>query len=318
MPPRTSRTLAALAALALLAGAARAQTCFANVGTGPNGNAVFDVGPAPARPMNISSASQCTCGSYASASCCTDTYVTAVKSSSAAIYKGWSFDQCGRTMGASCRAYMQAQECSFGCDPSLSATYFAQYNDASNFQPINLCGSYCDAWFEACKNELTCSSNWQTWFIDPAQGYVCNATPVGAPMQPCKTIGETFGNGRGLCGVNPKASNGTQGMWGTTYSYAADNKNWCVGGKVQRLREQQARQPPPALQPPLTPYSFHHLQRTLHLLLCAASRSLVALAQARRLRPRQCAPVAPWPLPWARPGWPRCWARAQCWPSRRT
>lgn len=246
-----------LAALALLAGAARAQTCFANVGNGPNGNAVFDVGPAPPRPMNISAASQCTCGSYASASCCTDSYVAAVKSSSAAIYKGWSFDQCGRTMGASCRAYMQAQECSYGCDPRLSADYFAQYDNdpTTTFVPIRLCGSYCDAWFEACKNELTCSSNWQTWVIDSVQGYVCNASAAAPPMQACKTIGETFGNGLGLCGLNPTAQGGTPGLWGTTYSYAADNQNWCVQGRVCNL--------PHRCSPPLTPPSLPPPPNTL-------------------------------------------------------
>lgn len=249
-----------LAALALLAGAARAQTCFANVGNGPNGNAVFDMAPGPPLPMNISAASQCTCGSYASASCCTDSYVAAVKSSSAAIYKGWSFDQCGRTMGASCRAYMQAQECSFGCDPRLSANYSAQYNDPNNFQPIRLCGSYCDAWFEACKNELTCSSNWQTWVFDPAQGYVCNASAAAPPMQACKTIGETFVNGQGLCGLNPKAPGGALGMWGTTYSYAADNLNWCVPRAGLRLR---ARPSPTAGSPPLTPPSLPPPPNTL-------------------------------------------------------
>jgi folate receptor len=216
MPPAP---LAALALLAAVRGAL-ANTCSANVGS------PFDVAPNAPRPLTITNSSQCSCASYGSSACCTDAYVAAVKEGPGALYKGWSFDQCGRTMGPSCRAFMKAQECNYACDPRVSANYAAQGTPA--FAPIRVCGSYCDAWFAACKNELTCSSDWLNWVQDPAQGYVCNATAVGAPMQPCRTFGETFVNAQGLCGLNPTQPGGIKGLWAQIYTYAADNTNWCV------------------------------------------------------------------------------------------
>ena len=207
--------------VALLASRAAAQ-CFSNTG-----NASWDVAPAPPVPLNLSTGGSCACGSFAAGSCCSDAYVAAVKAGPGNIYKGWTFDQCGRTMGAACRAFMDAQECSFACDPRTAQNYWDLYYNPNTFQPIKVCGSYCDAWFDACKNELTCASNWGTFPNDPVQGYVCNASAGPAPFQTCKTFAETFGNGQGLCGLNPTFPTGKKGLWDIAYTYDT-SAQWCV------------------------------------------------------------------------------------------
>jgi hypothetical protein len=195
-----------------------------SVGNGPNGVSNFDVGgafgsTAPPRDLlqNLT-ARTCSCSQYASSSCCTLDYMAAVQAGPESIYQGWTYNQCGRTVSSACRAFMNAQECNYGCSSAHSMRY-------SQGTPIHLCGSFCDAWFDACANELTCSSVWgNSWPLLPG-GYVCNTTPMdGFAFQPCKTFRDTFGNAQGMCGgLTTALSPPKAALWGNTYRYDATN-----------------------------------------------------------------------------------------------
>jgi len=186
--------------------------------------------------------SVCTCGSYYSSSCCTMSYVKAVAAGPDQIYAGWSFNHCGKTMSSKCRAYMEAQECSYGCDLRLSQRYYNLYNAPANFTSIPVCASYCDAWFDACADDVTCSYNWGTW---PTIGtgsslYICNTTPTdasyvtsspsGVPFQTCKTFRETFRNSRGLCGNGGSFPSSDAGLWNNAYTYSTASNCYAFTG----------------------------------------------------------------------------------------
>lgn len=195
---------------ALLTGVSvTAQLCYPNTF-----NSTFDVATTGgAQPIAI--ASNCTCGGFSSGSCCTSAYIAAVKKGPQFIYNGFRYDQCGSTMSAACRRYMDAQECSYACDPAQSLNYNNLVNGVANSPSVPLCKNYCDSWFSACANDFTCNRNWAAW-PQTDGAYTCG---TGAPFE-CKTFAQHFQNGAGLC-------DSVSGLWGNTYSYS-ESSQWCV------------------------------------------------------------------------------------------
>ncbi len=179
-------------------------------------NSTFDVATTSSGAQPIAIASNCTCGGFSSGSCCTSAYIAAVKKGPMFVYDSFTYDQCGKTMSAACRNFMNAQECSYACDPAQSQKYNNLANGVPNAPSIPLCKNYCDSWFSACENDFTCTSNWKTWPTDASGAYKCGTT---APFE-CKTFGQYFQNGAGLC-------NSVSGLWGNTYSYS-ESSQWCV------------------------------------------------------------------------------------------
>ena len=175
------------------------------------GNLAFDIVGDPQNILKaIASENVCSCSQYADSSCCTLQYNVAVSKGS--VYQGWSFDQCGKTISAKCKQFMNAQECNFACDPRTSSKYYKS--------PVPLCGSYCDAWFSACENDFTCSPDWSAWPFDSTSGYTCNKTNT-AGFQTCKTFKDTFRTAQNFCG----GTGGNGGLWGTVYSYDSTNNS---------------------------------------------------------------------------------------------
>ena len=80
-------------------------------------------------------------------------------------------------------------------------------------QNVPVCSSYCDAWFDACKDDLTCVENWLEDFDFAQNGN--NSCPVNST---CVTFREMYGNGEGLCNR----------MWGSAFFYSNDTDNCTV------------------------------------------------------------------------------------------
>ncbi|KAJ6659556.1 hypothetical protein lerEdw1_018791 [Lerista edwardsae] len=60
---------------------------------------------------------------------------------------------------------MKKMECFYRCSPH--AAYWAHPNRKAAIKSVPVCKSFCDDWYEACKNDLTCVRNWLTdWEID--------------------------------------------------------------------------------------------------------------------------------------------------------
>ena len=80
---------------------------------------------------------------------------------------------------------------------------------SGNFSGVPVCASYCDSWFEACKNDLTCTENWLDFAAND------NSCLVNSN---CTTFKELYGNASGLCSK----------MWGNLFVYSADVNNCTV------------------------------------------------------------------------------------------
>ena len=106
--------------------------------------------------------------------------------------------------------YIQDEEYFYQCEPMLG--YF-QINTTGYIQGVPVCADYCDAWFEACKDDLTCVEDWLTDFDEDKDGN--NTCPVNST---CVTFSEMYGNGQGLCNR----------MWGSAFFYSTDRDNCTV------------------------------------------------------------------------------------------
>ena len=79
---------------------------------------------------------------------------------------------------------------------------------------VPVCASYCDEWFEACKDDYTCVVNWVIRFeIFAETGQ--NTCPLN---HKCQTFTEAYGNGKGLCNK----------MFGISFMYSEDKDNCTV------------------------------------------------------------------------------------------
>ena len=101
--------------------------------------------------------------------------------------------------------------------------YF-QIGTSGYIRDVPVCASYCDDWFEACKNDLTCVENWLHDFTKDANG--TNVCPMNSTGPGCITFREMYGSGEGLCNK----------MWGKAFYYSIDTDNCTVmafdGGMV--------------------------------------------------------------------------------------
>ena len=77
---------------------------------------------------------------------------------------------------------------------------------------VPVCMEYCDAWFDACKDDYTCFENWLEEYES-----ALTLTNCSAPYT-CRTFREVYRNGKGLCDT----------IWGTDYVYSTDPDNCTV------------------------------------------------------------------------------------------
>jgi folate receptor len=90
--------------------------------------------------------------------------------------------------------------------------YF-QIGMSGYIQNVPVCASYCDAWFEACRNDFTCVEDWLADFDYALDGN--NSCPVNSS---CVTFERMYGNAEGLCNR----------MWGVAFFYSTDTDNCTV------------------------------------------------------------------------------------------
>ena len=108
---------------------------------------------------------------------------------------------------------MQDEECFYQCEPMLG--YF-QIGTTGHIQNVPVCADYCDAWFDACRDDLTCVENWlEDLVLHVTDGHGNNSCPANST---CTTFRERYGNGEGLCNR----------MWGKAFIYSTNMDNCTV------------------------------------------------------------------------------------------
>ena len=98
---------------------------------------------------------------------------------------------------AFCWFYLQNEACFYECDPILG--HF-QPTGTETLDSVPVCASYCNSWFDACRNDTTCTDNWLLLYL--------NTSVDTCPQSECRTFEEWFGNGRDFCNT----------IWDTSYT----------------------------------------------------------------------------------------------------
>jgi len=104
------------------------------------------------------------CHPWKSSSCCYQQTVSSVQAINEAYGAGYHWDRCG-PLSQACERFFVQEACFYECD--ANAGFFRKYHpdvgynasaghNAWQIEGMPIKASYCDAWFEACRNDLFC------------------------------------------------------------------------------------------------------------------------------------------------------------------
>ncbi|XP_043940683.1 retbindin [Protopterus annectens] len=98
------------------------------------------------------------------------------------------WNRCGN-LSTKCENFMKRVECFYRCSPDAARWPHPERSTA--IQGVPLCHQFCDQWYEACEEDLTCARNWITdWQWGP-QGNNCTGD--------CITYKQMYRDGKDLC-----------------------------------------------------------------------------------------------------------------------
>ena len=135
------------------------------------------------------------CTPWKGHACCTANTMYNIREDGALSLYNMHWDQCKTVMSPKCRRYFEIDTCMYECSPYMKPWITVDPNSKKTrkerFTNVPICKSDCDAWFDACKDDLTCSDNWgnfTTW-----------NWKTGMCKMECKTFKEYFGNPEKFC-----------------------------------------------------------------------------------------------------------------------
>ncbi|KAH8869922.1 Folate receptor alpha isoform 1 [Schistosoma japonicum] len=131
------------------------------------------------------------CSHWASLSCCNPQILDSVSSTS--LYQ-FTHNHCGN-LSDKCQQVFQEDLCFYECSPNTGPWLVTVNRKISNerFFGAPLCQSECEYWWNSCKFDKTCVTNWNTHF-NWSTG--TNSCPESTS---CMTIESIFGNATAFC-----------------------------------------------------------------------------------------------------------------------
>ncbi|XP_051898201.1 riboflavin-binding protein-like [Pristis pectinata] len=100
-----------------------------------------------------------------------------------------SWNRCG-PLSPRCEQFFKQLSCFYHCSPDT--TIWANPTLSNHLLNVPLCHSFCDQWYKACKNDLTCTRNWNSGLKSS------NATQTNCTSE-CIPYSKMYRNGRDLC-----------------------------------------------------------------------------------------------------------------------
>lgn len=140
------------------------------------------------------------CQAYKENSCCSSEFTQQLTNPPVRSIGNFSWTHCNNTLSPRCEAYMVHVECFYRC--SHNAIFWKNPFFPSAIRNAPVCASFCDSWFDACKDDLTCAENWLTGFNFSADG-------ANTCTQPCRNFSDFYRNGKELC----------ENMWRPSFEY---------------------------------------------------------------------------------------------------
>ena len=135
------------------------------------------------------------CSPWAERSCCTSKTAQSIQRDGVLTLYNMKWNHCGRNLSRTCRDWFMKDTCFYECSPNLGPFLVvdkrSKITRKERVLNVPLCASDCDAWFEACKDDLTCSDNWGKNWKWTKQGNQC--------IKECKTFKEYFHDSQNFC-----------------------------------------------------------------------------------------------------------------------
>ncbi|GFO25662.1 folate receptor alpha [Plakobranchus ocellatus] len=127
------------------------------------------------------------CSPWAVRSCCTEETALDIHVNSAWLNFDWN--HCGQ-LSSRCREYFIMDSCFYSCSPNVGPWLVEDVRKIrkERFKNVPLCEKVCDNWYEACKDDLTCTDEWAKNF-NWSTGI--NTCPHGSA---CRKFSEVFQN----------------------------------------------------------------------------------------------------------------------------
>ena len=79
-----------------------------------------------------------------------------------------------------CERFIKDEECFWQCEPNL----IKWHTKGGALEGVPICSKYCDEWFDACKDDMTCAQDWLNGFNFTSNVYSC---PTSSS---CRTFSE--------------------------------------------------------------------------------------------------------------------------------
>lgn len=135
------------------------------------------------------------CTPWKGHACCSANTTFNIQEDGALSLYNMHWDQCNTVMSPKCRRYFEVDTCMYECSPYMKPWITIDPNSKKTrkerFTNVPICKSDCDEWFDACRDDLTCSNNWgnfTTW-----------NWKTGMCKMECKTFKDYFGDPAKFC-----------------------------------------------------------------------------------------------------------------------
>lgn len=163
------------------------------------------------------------CLKYKNNACCTGSLTKTIRDQPEMLYN-FTWHHC-KAISKPCLQYLKNEECFFQCEPTLIR--YVRPSQSASVQNVPICSNYCDKWYEACKDDSTCVTNWESGFVIVGKHYACPNTSK------CNTFKEVYKNGAGICNK----------MWGPSFSYHNASASCYTMGPAHTKSAANAMQP---------------------------------------------------------------------------
>jgi len=125
--------------------------------------------------------------------------------------QGYNQHGCGK-LSDKCEKYFIEEGCFYECDKNMGK--WRKHSDCKDdknedngwqIEAMPVKASYCNAWYDACKDDMFCEGPTKNFFELPT----CNTTTS------CKKFSDIYADGKEICNV----------MWGGSFNYTEDEAN---------------------------------------------------------------------------------------------
>lgn len=145
-----------------------------------------------------------TCFLWKDAACCTAEFTQQLNAATVTNIDGFHWNRCG-DLSPACQRFFVEIECFYRCSPHVSH-WAGLFPSSLNRLPV--CQDYCDSWFAACADDMTCATNWITDWVTASNGSnFCKSS------SPCSSFRTRYSNGASLCGH----------LWGQSFTASNDS-----------------------------------------------------------------------------------------------